>query len=674
MATGTHTGAPWRAGLPPGVYERTASPTRTIDVKMDVAAFVGLTERGPVATAVAVGSWTEFVLEFGRCGGGRQLPDAVWQFFANGGRRAVVSRAIRYAEARTARFRFERVGGLTAPLQVYAANPGAWGNSLRLSWWWRQTPLRAAPVVLNPDPDGRSTTWTMPAALAPAVGACLRMTRRYRKVGGERVDEVIATVEALLPLASGQVRLTLSAPMPPPKPAAGEVATDGPISELRGRLIATWADVVEDHDELALDPRHPDALDARLAGSRLVRAVAPAEHLRPGTFAGGTFTPAVSPAFAAAGVWTTAVAAVSDEHPGGDAAATTTRDVFFVAPGVGPAGSEASAWADRPSPLDALDAYDDVNEPEPVSLVCLPDLYHPYTSLPAIVDTVEGTTRFGACDVEPDKTPAAEHDWPLLTDPAVGADQARLVEWSEARRLVAILDLPPGLDASGVVTWKIAHSSPRAAAYAPYLRLPPPEDPLQPLRTVPPCGAVCGIIARQERRAGVHVAPANLALAGIPSLAADPLLPEPGFLHDERVNVIRSTEAGLRVMGSRTTSIDEEWTHLPVRRLVDWLERQVRLDCRWAPFEPNNTQLWRRLVMTVERRLRQAGAAGAWAGAAAEDSWFVRCDAGTHTQADLDNGRTIVLVGVAPAVPAEFLVFQIVLQRDGEVVTEVGGG
>ena len=96
-----------------------------------------------------MGSWTEFQLEFGRCGGGRQLPDAVWLFFANGGRRAVVSRAVRYADAQTARLRFDAVGGASDPLTFYAANPGAWGNSLRLTWWWRQTQLRAAPIALG---------------------------------------------------------------------------------------------------------------------------------------------------------------------------------------------------------------------------------------------------------------------------------------------------------------------------------------------------------------------------------------------------------------------------------------------------------------------------------------------------------------------------------------------
>lgn len=675
MSTGSSTtGASWRAGLPPGVYERIAPVTRSIDVKMDVAAFVGLTERGPIATATAVDSWSEFQAAFGRCGGGRQTPDAVFQFFANGGRRAVVSRAIHYAGAHTARFVVSGVLDGVGPLVLYAHDPGVWGNDLRIEWWWRRKPLLASHTPVSPDAEGRYTAFDLPTALAPAIGAVLRSSRYFRQSGvAEQVGDVVVTVEAVVSIDRATSRVTLSGAIPPATPAGFTGAAAAPLEEVRGRLLASHGMLTEDLDDIALDPRHPDALATRLAEGR-------SRLLRLGSAGGGIRPPG---GFAAAGVWTSAALAVPDGAPdgsgvGSDDALATTRDVYFVAPGAGPATSEAAAWAACPSPLDALDGYDAANEPEPVSLVCLPDLLHPLDPLSfeeAEVEVEEGT-RFGECHPLPaETTQVITLDWPLLVDPAVDAHQAQLVAWCEARPgIVAILDLPPRLTAGGVLTWRNGHASFRVAAYAPYLRLAPPEDPLLPLRTVPPCGAVCGLIARQERRAGVHIAPANLALAGIAGLAADPLLPEPGFLHETRVNLIRATERGLRLLGSRTTSFDEEWTHLSVRRTLDWLERQIRLDCRWATFEPNNTRLWRRLVLTIEKRLRTIGAAGAWAGATPEESWFVRCDASTHTQADLDNGRAVALVGVAPAVPAEFLVFQITLQRDGEVVTEATGG
>jgi phage tail sheath protein FI len=46
-------------------------------------------------------------------------------------------------------------------------------------------------------------------------------------------------------------------------------------------------------------------------------------------------------------------------------------------------------------------------------------------------------------------------------------------------------------------------------------------------------------------------------------------------------------------------------------------------------------------------------------GSKPEESFFVRCDRSTMTQNDLDNGRLICLIGVAPLRPAEFVIFRI---------------
>ncbi len=46
-------------------------------------------------------------------------------------------------------------------------------------------------------------------------------------------------------------------------------------------------------------------------------------------------------------------------------------------------------------------------------------------------------------------------------------------------------------------------------------------------------------------------------------------------------------------------------------------------------------------------------------GARPEDAYFVRCDRTTMSQSDLDNGRLICLIGVAPTKPAEFVIFRI---------------
>ena len=50
---------------------------------------------------------------------------------------------------------------------------------------------------------------------------------------------------------------------------------------------------------------------------------------------------------------------------------------------------------------------------------------------------------------------------------------------------------------------------------------------------------------------------------------------------------------------------------------------------------------------------------GALAGTKPEESLFVKCDLTAMTQNDIDNGRLVCVVGLAPVKPAEFLVFRI---------------
>lgn len=122
----------WSPGRPPGVYFDPPAVRESHDVRLDVPAFVGLTERGPVCEAVPVESWAEFTRTFGEPGGERLLPEAVWAFFQNGGRRCVVVRCVNVAAARPAVF---RVRGLLTdrgePVYVPARDPGAWANELR---------------------------------------------------------------------------------------------------------------------------------------------------------------------------------------------------------------------------------------------------------------------------------------------------------------------------------------------------------------------------------------------------------------------------------------------------------------------------------------------------------------------------------------------------------------
>jgi phage tail sheath protein FI len=50
---------------------------------------------------------------------------------------------------------------------------------------------------------------------------------------------------------------------------------------------------------------------------------------------------------------------------------------------------------------------------------------------------------------------------------------------------------------------------------------------------------------------------------------------------------------------------------------------------------------------------------GAFQGGSPKDAYFVKCDATTTTQSDIDRGIVNVIVGFAPLKPAEFVVIYI---------------
>ena len=56
---------------------------------------------------------------------------------------------------------------------------------------------------------------------------------------------------------------------------------------------------------------------------------------------------------------------------------------------------------------------------------------------------------------------------------------------------------------------------------------------------------------------------------------------------------------------------------------------------------------------------------GALEGTKPEEAFFVKCDSTTMTQDDIDNGRLIVVIGVAPVRPAEFVIIRIGLWTAG---------
>ncbi|WP_255990902.1 phage tail sheath family protein [Chitinolyticbacter albus] len=249
-------------------------------------------------------------------------------------------------------------------------------------------------------------------------------------------------------------------------------------------------------------------------------------------------------------------------------------------------------------------------------------------------------------------------------DVAAGAD-ALIAHATNCRYRIAVVDAPEGSSLNEVRDFRGRFDSKYAALYHPWIEiLDPNERPSQgaPQRRLllPPSGFVTGIYARSDIERGVHKAPANEVVLGLTRFEANINKPRQDVLNPEGINALRFFEGrGSRVWGARTMSSDPEWKYVNVRRLFIYLEHSIDKGSQWAVFEPNNERLWANVRRMVEDFLYIMWRDGALLGAKPEEAYFVRCDRTTMAQNDLDNGRLICLVGVAPVKPAEFVIFRV---------------
>jgi phage tail sheath protein FI len=105
------------------------------------------------------------------------------------------------------------------------------------------------------------------------------------------------------------------------------------------------------------------------------------------------------------------------------------------------------------------------------------------------------------------------------------------------------------------------------------------------------------------------------------------------------------------------------WKYIPVRRTALFIEESVEKGLQWTVFEPNAAPLWAQVTLDVSSFLHGLFKAGAFKGSTPKDAYFVRCDLGTMTQIDIENGRINVMIGFAPLKPAEFVILRISINQ-----------
>jgi uncharacterized protein len=185
---------------------------------------------------------------------------------------------------------------------------------------------------------------------------------------------------------------------------------------------------------------------------------------------------------------------------------------------------------------------------------------------------------------------------------------------------------------------------------------------------VPPCGHVAGVFARSDRKFGVHKAPANEVLQGVSDLVPNVSDADQAELNPIGVNCLRAFPGrGIRVWGARTLGGDAngEWKYISVRRLFLTVGRWIERNLTDVAFEPNDARLWsrieRELTIYFSDLLRQ----GALKGTTATEAFYVKCNAETNPQEGREAGKVVTEIGLAPSVPAEFIVVRIITGTSG---------
>lgn len=574
--------------LSPGVYveEYDSGAVPMQGVSTSTAGFIGLAERGPVTgKPQLVTSFADYKRGFGgylseaKYSGARFLPYAVEQFFINGGSRAYIMRVAADGAAEAA--------AAAGRLKITAANPGEWGNRLR--------------VIIAPSSKAKTQ-------VAAVNGADLTLKNADGFNAGDTVELFDGKTKAYATVTAAQDGVvTLDAPCTLDV-ADTKIGTAKYIKTCEITVTVKLDDAVETYQDASLCAEAGNFIGTRAAKSDLVRlSVEKAASVK------------AKPEEKKEDKKDEKKEEASGKTPFNQVGGS--EEAITVALSGGSDGKVAAAGP-------AVYLGEDNGPGKRSGLMSFLEI--PDVSIMAI---------------------------PGVTAPEVQA--ALIAQCENKKSCFAILDVPvERKKTNDVAEFRDMYDSTYAAMYHPWLEM---FDPLSRRSSFfPPSGAMAGVYARTDTERGVHKAPANEIVRGCTGLSCNYNEGEQDILNPRGVNLIRAFSGrGIRVWGARTMSSNGLWKYLNVRRLFIYVEESIKANTNWVVFEPNSEMLWSRVSRTIEMFLATCWRDGALAGSSPAEAFFVECGPTTMTQDDIDNGRLVCNIGIAPVKPAEFVVFRI---------------
>jgi uncharacterized protein len=628
--------------LAPGVYvEEVSFRSQAIEgVSTTTTAFIGPTRTGPLEGPLQLlTSLADFEAIYGDGQpldfGGPPMSNFMWQatmqFFAQGGQRLYVQRVCNQTAA--------NAENPVSPIQQAGAGAAAGGGSavsLRMRAKWPGGAMDGTPVTIALTMGQNVLAPSTPPGGAPGSGPPTANGLADKDVVWIHTLSSPPTVgyhQAQLDTSSGQAVWSFSpleSTSPPAAPlmlshlnASPNLASSDTVRVVTatvtvqpttpGALPQVWSG-------LPLDPNHqsygaPDSLFAVFSAT----ATSPNSLSIPVAF---EVESAASPPTPVSGLDVVAALGAPALHPQQPGPSTTVA-LTGGSDGTRPFASDYLSLTANPDDKRGLAGFEDIDE---ISIVAAPGSTFGYEN---------GYRDEGATIMN------------------------YLIEHVEKMRYrVAVLDSGDGQSMAAVQAMRGIVDSEHAALYYPWVKV---LDPItQTELMLPPCGFVAGIYARNDIERAVYKAPANEPVLGALGFEKVINKAQQEVLNPLGINCFRFFEdRGYRLWGARTISSNSQWKYVNVRRYFAYLEHSIDKGTQWVVFEPNGPKLWDNVRTTISDFLFAEFQAGALFGDKPSDAYFVRCDRTTMTQNDIDNGRLVCLIGVAPLYPAEFVIFRI---------------
>ncbi len=627
--------------LHPGVYvEEIPSGSKPIEgVGTSTAAFVGYTTKGPVAEPTLLFKWSDYEEQFGgirdlgKAAEGDPMGFAVYSFFQNGGTAACIVRAIRAGSAATAEGFLRNPDDNTRIIRFAAANPGEWGESLRIRFEAKEGApglyiLRVGVLegtefrererfsdLTVADEDAADFIESKVNDASTLINVEMQDISQY--LLGVSISQDLSGVADFSALNNLTMTVTVDGTARVVTFAAAEFDNTSALADVAARIQSLV------RGSVVANPAVKD-FTCVVEGKEIV-------------LTSGTRLPASAVVVSGPGDATDAAAILLLGVANDGSERTGQQSLDALLSGVaGQVSLEGGTDGSQPD----QDAYDDIfaafEKVRDISIICLPGQTWSGSAGQAVID-------------------------------------AAVAHAEKMKSRMVIVDPPRGVELRTEKSVNDLGFKPKtySVVYYPWLKVANPfynaeTNPGAPSTLlVAPGGFAAGMWARIDGRRGVWKAPAGVetSLAGVAGIQYPVEDGEQDQLNPLGINCIRKLPGfGPVIWGSRTlaTRADPEWRYVPVRRTAIMIEQSIYNGIQWAVFEPNNHNLWASLRANIGSFMDGLFRSGAFQGEKASDAYFVRCGLGdTMTQGDIDRGQVIVIVGFAPLKPAEFVIVRI---------------